>query len=99
MKIWQIDFYYFPWLNTTEQKKWKLLICDLGEAEARSDRAGNLVYEAECEQAQANAEWLTTQLRQAADQELPAKIQVFRPQDFRFTIYSSRKIRHRSRSN
>ena len=37
MKIWQIDFYYFPWLNTQEQKKWKLLICD---------RADNLVYQA-----------------------------------------------------
>ena len=71
MKIWQIDFYYFPWLNNKESKKWKLLICD---------RAGSLVYEAECWQTQANAEWLIEQLRQAAGKELPAKIQVFRPQ-------------------
>ena len=71
MKIWQIDFYYFPWLNTKEQKQWKLLICD---------RAGNLVYEAECLQAQANAKWLIEQLQQAADTKLPDKIQVFRPQ-------------------
>ena len=70
MKIWQIDFYYFPWLETTGQKQWKLIICD---------RTG-LVYEAECEQAQANAEWLIEQLRQAAGDKLPDTIQVFRPQ-------------------
>lgn len=71
MKIWQIDFYHFPWLNTKEQKKWKLLICD---------RADGLVYEAECLQAQVNAEWLIEQLRQAAGKNKPALIQVFRPQ-------------------
>ena len=71
MKIWQIDFYYFPWLNNKEQKQWKLLICD---------RAGNLVYEAECLQSQANTKWSIEQLQQAADKNLPDKIQVFRPQ-------------------
>ena len=71
MKIWQIDFYYFPWLDKKESKKWKLLICD---------SAGNLVYEAECLQTQANAEWLIEQIHQAAGEKLPAKIQVFRPQ-------------------
>ena len=92
MKIWQIDFYYFPWLNTTEQKKWKLLICDRGEAEAQCDRAGNLVYEAECEQAQANSQWLIEQLCQAADGELPAKIQVFRPQALGLLSVAAEKL-------
>lgn len=82
MKTWQIDFYYFPWLNTKEQKKWKLLICDLGFADAQSDRANGLIYEAECLQAQANAQWLTEQLRQATQKNKPDKIQVFRPQAY-----------------
>ena len=73
MKIWQIDFYYFPWLKSEASQKWKLIICD---------RAGSLVYEAECEQSQANGNWLTKQLELALKKEKPAKIQVFRPQAF-----------------
>ena len=92
MKIWQVDFYYFPWLNNQGQKKWKLLICDLGFAEARSDRIGNVVHEAECSQAQANAEWLISQLHQAAAKELPAKIQVFRPQALGLLSLAAEKL-------
>lgn len=83
MKIWQIDFYYFPWLDTKESKRWKLLICD---------SAGNLVYEAECLQAQANAEWLIEQIHRAAGNELPDKIQVFRPQALGLLSIAAQKL-------
>ncbi|MDJ0635346.1 MAG: Tab2/Atab2 family RNA-binding protein [Xenococcaceae cyanobacterium MO_188.B29] len=83
MKIWQIDFYYFPWLNTKEQKQWKLLICD---------RDGSLVYEAECLQAQANADWLIEQIQQAAKKKLPDKIQVFRPQALGLLSMAAEKL-------
>ncbi len=83
MKIWQIDFYCFPWLKTNEQKKWKLLICD---------RDGGLVYEAECFQKQANAEWLSKQIHQAAREELPAKIEVFRPQALGLLSVAAEKL-------
>ena len=70
MKIWQSDLSRFS-SSTKEKDRWLLLICD---------REGTLIYEAQCPQNEVNAQWLTTQLQQATQNEVPDKIQVFRPQ-------------------
>jgi hypothetical protein len=50
---------------------WELLICDATR---------HFIYEALCPQSEANANWLVAQFRQAAGDNLPEVIQVFRPQ-------------------
>ena len=71
MGVWQADFYRRPLRDAAGQVLWELLICD-------STR--RLTYEASCPQSAANANWLMSQLRQAAGENLPDVIQVFRPQ-------------------
>jgi hypothetical protein len=71
MGVWQADFYRRPLRDAAGQVLWELLICD-------STR--RFTYEALCPQSAANASWLVSQLRQAAGENLPDVIQVFRPQ-------------------
>ncbi|HEY9604789.1 MAG TPA: Tab2/Atab2 family RNA-binding protein [Allocoleopsis sp.] len=71
MGVWQADFYRRPLRNAAGQVLWELLICD----ETR-----RFTYEAVCPQSDANANWLVSQLQQAAGDNLPEAIQVFRPQ-------------------
>jgi hypothetical protein len=71
MGVWQADFYRRPLRNAAGQVLWELLICDATR---------RFTYEAFCPQSQANASWLVSQLRQAAGENLPDVIQVFRPQ-------------------
>lgn len=71
MTIWQADFYHLPPTPTQATRKWELLICD---------RDRSFIYTAQCDSADANPQWLAKQLKIAAQDKLPAKIQVFRPQ-------------------
>lgn len=71
MRIWQADFYRRPLNDVTGQVLWELLICD---------PTHYFTYEALCPQSEANANWLVSQLQQAASETLPDIIQVFRPQ-------------------
>lgn len=71
MRIWQADFYRRPLQDAAGQTLWELLICN-------STRT--FEYVALCPQAQANANWLVSQLQLAGATQLPDLIQVFRPQ-------------------
>ena len=71
MSVWQADFYRRPLRNAAGQVLWELLICDATR---------RFTYEALCPQSEANANWLVAQLQQAAGENLPDAIQVFRPQ-------------------
>ncbi|HEY9725041.1 MAG TPA: Tab2/Atab2 family RNA-binding protein [Chroococcales cyanobacterium] len=71
MSVWQADFYRRPLRNSAGEALWQLLICDATR---------RFTYEAVCPQSEANANWLVSQLRQAAGDNLPDAIQVFRPQ-------------------
>jgi hypothetical protein len=71
MRVWQADFYRRPLQDANGQLLWELLICDTTR---------RFTSEALCPQSEANASWLVSQLRQAADENLPDVIQVFRPQ-------------------
>lgn len=71
MGVWQADFYRRPLRDAAGQVLWELLICD---------SMRHFTYEALCPQPEANASWLVSQLRQAAGENLPDVIQVFRPQ-------------------
>ncbi|MGB3651574.1 MAG: Tab2/Atab2 family RNA-binding protein [Rivularia sp. (in: cyanobacteria)] len=70
MMIWQADFYRRPQSDTSEQVFWDLSICD----------SMDFKYEASCPQSQANSAWVASQIQQAASDNLPDVIQVFRPQ-------------------
>lgn len=70
MKIWQSDLLRFS-ASTKEKDRWLLLVCD---------RDGTMIHEAQCPQNEVNGQWLTTQLQQATQTQIPDKIQVFRPQ-------------------
>jgi hypothetical protein len=71
MKIWQADFYGCPQTETSGQAMWELLICDATRS---------FEYQATCPQSQASSTWVASQLQQAALEQLPDVIQVFRPQ-------------------
>ncbi|MGB3511548.1 MAG: Tab2/Atab2 family RNA-binding protein [Microcoleaceae cyanobacterium] len=72
MNIWQADFYRRPLKNKNGQHLWELLICD---------PTRSLEFMAMCPQSEVNTNWLVTQLQQLGlSQNLPDKIQVFRPQ-------------------
>jgi hypothetical protein len=83
MTTWQADFYRRPLRDATGQVLWELLICD-------STRA--FAYEALCPQSQANASWLVSQFQQAAGQQLPDAIQVFRPQSLNLIAVAGQKL-------
>ncbi|GAB4535153.1 MAG: Tab2/Atab2 family RNA-binding protein [Pleurocapsa sp.] len=83
MKIWQVDFYHIPSPQSNDPKKWKLVICD---------RDTNFVYNAECDSSQANAEWLEERLIDAAQDNLPDKLQLFRPQALGLLSLAAKKL-------
>ncbi len=68
--LWQADWYRNTALETTENPRWELLICD---------SAGKVIHQQTCLQTEVNAEWLIQQLQQITLPK-PTKIQVFRPQ-------------------
>ncbi len=69
--IWQADFYRRPQPDVSGKVLWDLSIIDLNL---------NFKYEATCAQSQANSAWIASQIQQAASDNLPDIIQVFRPQ-------------------
>ncbi|MGB3692018.1 MAG: Tab2 family RNA-binding protein, partial [Spirulinaceae cyanobacterium] len=83
MKVWQVDFYRRQFPNQQGQVVWELIICQ---------PEGELVFEAQCLQSQANSAWLVKQLRQAASGKLPDKLQVFRPQSLNLVTVAAEKL-------
>ncbi|MEO1432675.1 MAG: Tab2/Atab2 family RNA-binding protein [Cyanobacteria bacterium J06633_8] len=71
MIFWQVDFYRRSQPDKSGQVLWELSICD---------STLEFKYEATCPQSQANSSWVTSQIQQAASDNLPDVIQVFRPQ-------------------
>lgn len=71
MAIWQADFYKYSSFNQNQNVYWELLICD---------EQANIICQANCLQSQVNSAWLVNQLTPLITNELPEKIQVFRPQ-------------------
>lgn len=69
--IWEVDFYRRPLQDQRGHPLWELLICNL-------DRS--LQFNAFCSQPEANATWLASQFQQTAAQNLPDRVQVFRPE-------------------
>jgi hypothetical protein len=84
MKIWQVDFYHFPSPKSNDSKKWKLVICD---------RDTTFTYNAECDSSQANVQWLEQQLISAAQDQLPSKLQIFRPQALNLLALAAEKLK------
>jgi hypothetical protein len=83
MGVWQADFYRRPLRNAAGQALWELLICDATH---------RFTYEALCPQSEANANWLVSQLQQAAGENLPDAIQVFRPQSLSLIEAAAQKL-------
>ncbi|MBF1999909.1 MAG: Tab2/Atab2 family RNA-binding protein [Synechococcales cyanobacterium C42_A2020_086] len=73
MTIWQADFYRRPLQDAAGNALWELLVCNPTTGFSAS---------ALCPQTDANAAWLTNQLKQLAERAggTPQRIQVFRPQ-------------------
>lgn len=83
MKIWQADFYRRPQTEASEQAMWELLICDATRS---------FQYQATCPQSQASSSWVASQLQQAAGEQLPNVIQVFRPQSLSLIQQAGRSL-------
>ncbi|MBD2594592.1 Tab2/Atab2 family RNA-binding protein [Nostoc spongiaeforme FACHB-130] len=83
MKIWQADFYRSSQQDISGQILWELLICDANRS---------FEYTATCLQSEANSNWLTTQIQQAAGVKLPDVIQVFRPQSLSLMETAGRNL-------
>jgi hypothetical protein len=81
--VWQVDFYRRPQQDTAKEVLWELLICD---------PTRKFEYTATCNQSQANANWLTEQLKLAATEQLPDIIQVFRPQSLSLITTASSNL-------
>jgi RNA-binding protein Tab2/Atab2 len=90
VNIWQADFYKRSQTDERGQILWELIACALEEPP--SDRAGNLICAATCPQAQANSDWLVSQLQNAAGGKLPDLIQVFRPQSLSLLTVAAEKL-------
>ena len=77
MNIWQVDFYHHP-TQSGHDRQWQLIICDsLTNSKTQTIKP---IYTAQCSAVDANAVWLEKQVLIAAQDKLPDKIQVFRPQ-------------------
>lgn len=83
MNIWQVDFEHLPLLESKQQRRWELIICDT---------AGKLVHTAQCFSEQANSQWLEQQLREAAKEHFPDKIAIFRPQALSLLTIAAEKL-------
>lgn len=72
MNLWQVDFYRRPLQDEQGQPLWELVACSPDRSFSKS---------AFCPQSAANSAWIRAQLEQwAAAQDMPDRIQVFRPQ-------------------
>lgn len=89
MGIWQVDFYYLP--SQLGEKQWELTICDC--ANYPQDKLNYQVYNLQCNSNQANAQWLSEQIQQIAKDNLPSKIQVFRPQALGLITTAAEKLK------
>ncbi len=71
-KIWELDFYSRPLLDSNNKKVWELLICD---------RDRQFEWVRECPSSEVNSEWLASQLNDcvAKTGDAPIKIRFFRP--------------------
>lgn len=83
IKIWQADFYRRPQTEASGQVIWELLICDATRS---------FEYQATCPQSQASSSWIASQLQQAALEQLPNVIQVFRPQSLSLIEQAGRTL-------
>ncbi len=83
MKVWQVDFYRRQSPKQQGQVVWELIICQ---------PEGDLLFEAQCLQSQANSAWLVEQLQKAASGKLPDKLQVFRPQSLTLVTVAGEKL-------
>jgi len=83
MRIWQADFYRRPQKDGMGQVLWELLICDATRS---------FEYEATCLQRESNSSWVASQLQQAAFEQLPDVIQVFRPQSLSLIEQAGRSL-------
>ncbi len=81
MKIWQVDFNHLPATKNNLSRQWELVICDR-----------DTVYSARCDSEWANSQWLETQFTTVAQNELPKKIQVFRPQALGLITLAAEKL-------
>ena len=77
MNIWQVDFYHHP-TQLGNDRQWQLIICD-SFTNSKTQKI-KPIYSAKCSAIDANAVWLEKQILIAAQEKLPDKIQVFRPQ-------------------
>ena len=73
MSIWQADISSRPQHHDRGEILWELVVCDAN---------GGWYHTAICPQAQVNSEWIAAQIKLAATDNLPAVIQVFRPQSW-----------------
>lgn len=80
MKIWQVDFNRLPAIGH-DLSRWELLICDRDN-----------VYTASCDASQANSQWIKTQFTTVAQNQLPQKILVFRPQAFGLISLAAKRL-------
>ena len=71
-KIWELDFYSRPLLDSNNKKVWELLICD---------RERQFEWVRECPSSEVNSEWLASQLNDCVVEtgDAPIKIRFFRP--------------------
>jgi RNA-binding protein Tab2/Atab2 len=83
MTIWQVDISSRPLQNDRGETLWELVICAAD---------GGWYRVASCPQAQVNAKWIATQLKLAAEDNLPTSIQVFRPQSWGLIETAGQKL-------
>ena len=88
MNIWQVDFYYHPTPSGSD-KQWELFICSPGN---RDSEIAQPIHVAKCSSVEANADWLEQQFKLAAGENLPDKIQVFRPQSLSLISVTAQKF-------
>ena len=71
MTIWQADISIRPQQNDLGEPLWELVVCTAD---------GSWYHTAICPQKQVNSDWIVAQIQLATAEQLPAAIQVFRPQ-------------------
>jgi hypothetical protein len=83
MTIWQVDISSRSQQDDRGETLWELVICA---------EDGGWYRTANCPQKQVNAEWIATQLKLAAEDNLPESIQVFRPQSWGLIHTAGQKL-------
>lgn len=78
MSIWQVDFDHIPSQPRQSKNHWELVICE--SKINSSDNLTPLLHTAQCTLVDANSNWMEKQILLAAQDKLPTKIQLFRPE-------------------